>query len=56
MGGEAADLPVETGVEAVIKIVKNASQEQNGRFLNIHVPGWENNPGRNQYDGKEVPW
>ncbi|OKL64383.1 hypothetical protein UA08_01103 [Talaromyces atroroseus] len=57
LGGPAADLPVETGAEAVIKIVKSANQEQNGRFLNIHVPGWENNKSvYNQYDGKEVPW
>lgn len=51
-----ADLPVETGAEAVIRILNNVSKEQNGRFLNIHVPGWENNPAVNQYDGEEVPW
>ncbi|EAW16418.1 putative short chain dehydrogenase/reductase family oxidoreductase [Aspergillus fischeri NRRL 181] len=28
----------------------------NGRFFNVHVPGWENVLGLNQYDGKEVPW
>ncbi|KAL4890645.1 hypothetical protein BDV59DRAFT_183873 [Aspergillus ambiguus] len=56
MGGSHADLPVATGAEAVVNIMMNATSEQNGKFLNIHVPGWENNPGPNQYDGKEVPW
>lgn len=51
-----ADLPVETGVERVLDMVRNLGVEVNGRFLNIHVPGWENNPGLNQYDGKELPW
>jgi len=37
-------------------MVRNITTEQNGKFLNIHVPGWEENPGFNQYDGKEVPW
>ena len=37
-------------------MVRNATTEQNGKFLNIRVPSWEENPGFNQYDGKEVPW
>ncbi|RAK95970.1 SDR family oxidoreductase [Aspergillus ibericus CBS 121593] len=51
-----ADLSVGTGVEGVLGMVRNAGVEVNGKFLNIHVPGWENNPGFNQYDGKELPW
>lgn len=45
-----------TGAEATIKIIDSATREMNGKFLNIKVPGWEENPGVNQYDGKEVPW
>ncbi|KAL4733267.1 hypothetical protein BDV11DRAFT_200414 [Aspergillus similis] len=56
MGGQYADLPVETGAEQVLKYVKNGGNELNGRFLNIHVPGWENAPGPNQYPGGDAPW
>ncbi|KAL4815052.1 hypothetical protein BDW67DRAFT_186102 [Aspergillus spinulosporus] len=56
MGGQYADLPVETGAEQVLKYVKNGGKELNGRFLNIHVPGWENAPGPNQYPGGDAPW
>ncbi|KAL4998383.1 hypothetical protein BDV10DRAFT_167429 [Aspergillus recurvatus] len=56
MGGEYADLSVETGAEQVLKYVKGAEKELNGRFLDIHVPGWENAPGPNQYAGGDVPW
>ncbi|RHZ60695.1 uncharacterized protein CDV56_105552 [Aspergillus thermomutatus] len=56
MGGSRADLPPATGAEAVLNIVQKATPSQNGKALNIHVPGWEENEGLNQYDGKEVPW
>ncbi|GKZ66375.1 hypothetical protein AnigIFM50267_011541 [Aspergillus niger] len=56
MGSNDADLPVDTGVAAVLDAVLTTGKEKNGRFLNILVPGWENNPGMNQYDGKELPW
>ncbi|KAL4912650.1 hypothetical protein BDW62DRAFT_216142 [Aspergillus aurantiobrunneus] len=56
MGGENADLPVETGAQEVVKYLKHDGQELNGRFLNIHIPGWENAPGHNQYDGKDPVW
>lgn len=57
MGGGRADLPVETGAEAVLKIILEANHaETNGKFLNIHVPGWEQSNGFNQYDGEEIPW
>ncbi|THC96007.1 hypothetical protein EYZ11_004506 [Aspergillus tanneri] len=56
MGGSRADLPVATGAEAVMRIMSTASSELNGLFMNIHVPGWEENPGPNKYDGKEIPW
>ncbi|PLB46550.1 putative short chain oxidoreductase [Aspergillus steynii IBT 23096] len=55
-GGDFADLPVSTGAEATMHIIDSATREMNGKFLNIKVPGWEENPGVNRYDGKEVPW
>lgn len=56
MGSQNADLEVSVGVGAVKDIILKSDKSKNGKFLNIHVPGWENAPGRNQYDGKDVPW
>ncbi|KAE8137727.1 hypothetical protein BDV38DRAFT_292647 [Aspergillus pseudotamarii] len=57
LGGPRADLPVQTGAEAVLKIILEANhKDTNGKFLNIHVPGWEQTQGFNQYDGAEIPW
>ncbi|KAH1356701.1 hypothetical protein KXX33_007170 [Aspergillus fumigatus] len=56
MGGSRADLPPATGAQGVLDIVQKTTPSQNGKALNIHVPGWEENEGLNQYDGKEVPW
>ncbi|KAJ5885977.1 uncharacterized protein N7473_008651 [Penicillium subrubescens] len=56
LGSARADLPVETGAEKVLDIVQQTGPHQNGKFLNIHVPGWENASGNNQYDGEEVAW
>ncbi|KAL4875229.1 hypothetical protein BJY04DRAFT_224200 [Aspergillus karnatakaensis] len=56
LGGSYADLPVETGAQETVKYLKQGGPDHNGRFLNIHVPGWENASGPNQYDGKDAPW
>ncbi|KIX03016.1 uncharacterized protein Z518_06566 [Rhinocladiella mackenziei CBS 650.93] len=56
MGSEHADLEVEVGAKAVLDILLKSSPETNGKFLNIHVPGWEHKEGPNQYDGAIVPW
>ncbi|MCJ1383292.1 hypothetical protein MMC17_006405 [Xylographa soralifera] len=56
LGGSNADLPAETGAKAVLKIIHESSKKDNGKFLNIHVPGWEKNVGLNQYDGLNPPW
>ncbi|KIA75770.1 hypothetical protein HK57_00456 [Aspergillus ustus] len=56
LGGAGADLPVETGAKEVLRYLKAAGPQLNGRFLNIHVPGWENAPASNRYDGKDAPW
>lgn len=56
MGSDKADLDVEIGVKAVADLVNKADTSYNGKFYNIHVPGWEHNEGVNQYDGAEIPW
>ncbi|KAF2496703.1 putative short chain oxidoreductase [Lophium mytilinum] len=57
LGGDAADLPVEVGAEATLKIVQERGKEDTGKFINIKVAGWEKAPGRmNYYDGEEVAW
>jgi hypothetical protein len=50
------DLTVDVGAKAVLDILDESSTSDNGKFLNIHVPGYEDVPGPNRYDGKEVPW
>jgi hypothetical protein len=37
-------------------IIQKAGSSMNGKFQNIHVPGWENAKGNNQYDGEVVAW
>ncbi|KAJ5773758.1 hypothetical protein N7457_008654 [Penicillium paradoxum] len=56
LGGRRAHLSAETGAEKVVDIIQKATPEQNGKFINIHVPGWEVPEGADQYDGKEIPW
>jgi hypothetical protein len=56
MGSQDADLPVEVGARQTLDIIHRSTKEDNGKFWNIHVAGWETAPGPNQYDGKELPW
>ncbi|KAJ5087149.1 hypothetical protein N7456_010765 [Penicillium angulare] len=56
LGSERADLPVEVGAEKTVDIIQSTGPHQNGKFLNIHVAGWENAPGPNQYPGGESGW
>lgn len=56
MTDRKADLDVATGVGSVKDVILSAGPAENGKFLNIHVPGWENAGGPNQYDGGELPW
>jgi hypothetical protein len=51
-----ADLPVEIGAEKVLDIIQKATPDQNGKFLDIHVPESEMQGGAYQYNGKEIPW
>ncbi|KAL9022353.1 MAG: hypothetical protein Q9185_000468 [Variospora sp. 1 TL-2023] len=54
LGGDNADLDVEVGVTELKRIILQSTKAQNGKCLNIHVPGQEEAWG--QYDGGEVPW
>ncbi|KAJ9359962.1 hypothetical protein DTO027B9_1514 [Paecilomyces variotii] len=56
LGGSAADLPVEVGAREVIRISKEVSKEDTGKFLDIHVPGWDPKGGPNTYTGGVLPW
>jgi hypothetical protein len=56
MGSAGADLPVEVGAKAVLEQVFSATQDDNGKFANIRVAGWEEKPRLSQYDGKGPPW
>lgn len=56
LGSEHADLEVGVGAKAVLDKVFATTKEDNGRFLNIHVKGYENVQGPNKYDGKTPPW
>ncbi|KAL7934698.1 hypothetical protein V8C35DRAFT_301609 [Trichoderma chlorosporum] len=56
MGSENADLDADTGAKAVWDLANKADVSYNGKFCNVHVSGWEHNPGINQYDGQEIPW
>ncbi|TQV98788.1 hypothetical protein V2A60_007511 [Cordyceps javanica] len=56
MGSQDADLDVVTGVNALKDLILSATIDSNGKFYNIHVPGWEKADGPNQYDGAEIPW
>ncbi|KAF5135182.1 C-factor [Metarhizium anisopliae] len=56
MGSQDADLDVATGVRALKDLILSATVDANGKFYNIHVPGWEHAEGPNQYDGAVIPW
>ncbi|OJD29425.1 short chain oxidoreductase [Diplodia corticola] len=56
LGGTGADLTIEQGSNATADIIFRVKKEDNGKFLNVHVPGWEKAEGINQYDGGCPPW
>ena len=55
MSGDGADLEVEVGAKATLDILARSTKDDNGKFFNIHVKGYEDVEGPNRYDGKEVP-
>jgi len=56
MGGSEADLTVQESAKATLEGIMGAGRNLNGAFLNIHVKGWENHKGINQYDGRISAW
>ena len=56
MFGVEADLSVQVGAGAVLEAVHGHGKEDNGKFLNIRVSGWEEKEGLNRYDGLDLPW
>jgi hypothetical protein len=54
LGTDYGDFTVDVGAAEIKRIVLESAPAQNGKFLNIHVPGHEKSPGR--YDGKEIEW
>ncbi|KAF2850858.1 short-chain dehydrogenase-like protein [Plenodomus tracheiphilus IPT5] len=56
LGGPTADLTVEQSSKAVCDIVFRVTSQDTGKFLDVHVPGWEKAEGLNQYDGEDPPW
>ncbi|KAL1615941.1 hypothetical protein SLS56_011636 [Neofusicoccum ribis] len=50
------DLMPEEGAKATLDIVFRVTTTDNGKFYNVHVPGWENVPGPNKYRGEIIPW
>ncbi|KAK6439094.1 hypothetical protein LTR95_004708 [Oleoguttula sp. CCFEE 5521] len=54
-GVDYAHLSVEQGAEEVVRIVRAASPEVNGKLLNIKVPGYKFGEIE-AYDGGEIPW
>ena len=56
MGTDIADLDVSTGASAVLDVLSRLGAQLNGKFLNVHVPGWEHAEGLHQHDGGELLW
>lgn len=56
LGSQYADLDVSVGAEKTIDIILAANKSQNGKFVNISLPGWTNQQGKATYDGAEIPW
>ncbi|KAF3398275.1 hypothetical protein F1880_005607 [Penicillium rolfsii] len=56
MGGEAADIDVETSTKGVLDIVFRVRKEDNGKFFDIRVPEFDERPEPFRYTGDEIPW
>ncbi|KAM5378551.1 hypothetical protein ACJZ2D_004505 [Fusarium nematophilum] len=56
LGSEHAHLDVETSVRATLDIVFGATRKDNGKFLNVRVPGFEDTSLPDKYEGGEIPW
>ncbi|KAF5007360.1 hypothetical protein FDECE_6291 [Fusarium decemcellulare] len=56
LGGPYAVLELDTGVNATLDIVFNLKKEDNGKFLNVRVPGFEDVPTPDRFQGGQPPW
>ncbi|KAJ3525768.1 hypothetical protein NM208_g11498 [Fusarium decemcellulare] len=56
LGGPYAVLELDTGVKATLDIVFNLKKEDNGKFLNVRVPGFEDVPTPDRFQGGQPPW
>lgn len=51
-----ADLTVEHGAERVLAVLDESTTANNGKFLDIHVPGWDPAGKVSGYLGNDLPW
>lgn len=58
LGGDGADLTPEEAAKAAFEIVERVGVEDNGKFLNVRVDGWEGEEMgvMRRYNGGVVPW
>ncbi|KAF5020805.1 hypothetical protein F66182_7165 [Fusarium sp. NRRL 66182] len=56
MGGSMAHLDLEVGVNASLEVIFNLKREDSGKALNIKVPGFEDSPAPDHYEGGPFPW
>ncbi|KAL3471765.1 hypothetical protein BJX99DRAFT_266516 [Aspergillus californicus] len=56
LGGDNADIDIETSTEAVLDLISRVGRQDNGKFFNIRVPAFDHRPEAFQYAGKEIPW
>ncbi|KAK1143606.1 hypothetical protein N8T08_006216 [Aspergillus melleus] len=56
LGGSGADLTTDQSANGILEILFRVTKEDNGKFFNIRVDGWEKAEGLNRYDGAEAPW
>ncbi|KAH8834905.1 hypothetical protein DL96DRAFT_1572212 [Flagelloscypha sp. PMI_526] len=55
MGSENAELTIGQSTTAIYNILSSANRDSNGKFFNVHIPGWKS-ISANHYDGGEFAW
>jgi len=56
LGGEEADIDVQTSSNAVLDIVQRVNQTDTGKFFNIRCAEFDERPEAYRYMGEEIPW
>ncbi|KAL4981292.1 hypothetical protein BDW68DRAFT_193044 [Aspergillus falconensis] len=56
LGGDEADIDVETSTRAVLDLISRVGRNDNGKFFNICVPAFDHRPEPFRYAGEEIPW